>query len=74
VLFGEDQARYVIVVQDNDAVRIVAEARAANVPTQVIGVTRGTELVLPGGESVAVAKLRRAHEGWFPNYMGADPV
>jgi phosphoribosylformylglycinamidine synthase len=74
VLFGEDQARYVIVVQDNHAARIVAEARAANVPTQVIGVTCGIELVLPGGESVAVAKLSRAQEGWFPEYMGAGLV
>jgi phosphoribosylformylglycinamidine synthase len=33
-----------------------------------LGVTGGDALIL-GGESIAVAALKRAHEDWLPNYM-----
>ena len=74
MLFGEDQARYVLTVSEKRAATIVSEARSAGVLARVIGTTGGGDLVLPGGESVAVAQLRSAHETWFPRYMGSDPV
>jgi phosphoribosylformylglycinamidine synthase len=72
-LFGEDQARYVIAAPEKQAAAILAEAKRAGVPARVIGTAGGAELVL-SGDKIAVAKLRTAHEAWFPNYMGADPV
>ena len=37
-------------------------------PVSRLGVTGGDALVL-GGESIAVAALKSAHEGWLPDYM-----
>ena len=72
-LFGEDQARYVMGVPEKQAAAILADAKSAGVPARVIGTAGGADLVL-SGDRIAVAKLRTAHEAWFPNYMGADPV
>ena len=44
-------------------------ARAA-----VVGVTGSDRITLPGGETVAVADLRRAHEEWLPTYMASQPA
>jgi phosphoribosylformylglycinamidine synthase len=72
--FGEDQARYVLTVSEKRAAAILSDARSAGVLARVIGTTGGGELVLPGGDSVAVAQFRVAHETWFPRYMSGDPV
>jgi phosphoribosylformylglycinamidine synthase len=39
------------------------------VPALKIGTTGGSALTLPGSQSISVAELRDAHEGWFPAYM-----
>ena len=66
-LFGEDQARYLIATKDAEGV--IAAAKAAGVPAKRIGKTGGSALTLPGGQSISVAELREAHEGWLPAYM-----
>jgi phosphoribosylformylglycinamidine synthase len=67
-LFGEDQARYLLAVADPAAV--LAAAKAAGVPAVVVGQAGGESLSGPGFD-VPLAKLRAAHEGWMPGYMGA---
>jgi len=67
--FGEDQARYVVTVRDADAFQ--SKAEAAGVPYLLLGQTGGDEITL-GGESLDLADLREAHEGWFPDYMGEE--
>jgi phosphoribosylformylglycinamidine synthase len=67
-LFGEDQARYLLAVAD--AAPILAAAKAAGVPATVVGRAGGESLSGPGFD-VALARLRTAHEGWMPGYMGA---
>jgi phosphoribosylformylglycinamidine synthase len=66
-LFGEDQARYLVTT--GDAGKLITEAKAAGVPALKIGTTGGSALTLPGSQSISVAELRDAHEGWFPAYM-----
>jgi phosphoribosylformylglycinamidine synthase len=75
ILFGEDQGRFVVSTRDPDAVR--AAANAAQLFAVPIGTTGGTsidfDLVERGGvQSVSLAELRAAHEGFFPALMGAD--
>jgi len=75
ILFGEDQGRYVVTTTDPDAVR--AAANAAQLFTVPIGTTGGNsisfDLVGRGGrQSVSLADLRAAHEGFFPRLMGED--
>jgi phosphoribosylformylglycinamidine synthase len=70
--FGEDQARYLIAAPFAQAETIVAEARAAGIAVAELGKTGGTELVIDDKDRVSVARLRGAHEGWFPKFMKAE--
>jgi phosphoribosylformylglycinamidine synthase len=72
--FGEDQARYLIAAPFAQAERIVAEARAAGIAVAELGKTGGTDLVIDDKERVAVARLRAAHEGWFPKFMAGEEI
>ena len=68
LLFGEDQARYLIETPDPDT--LIAAARSAGVPACVIGVVGGIALTLPGVGAISVDALKAANEAWLPNYMG----
>src|SRR3954466_14712488 len=75
ILFGEDQGRYVVTTRNPDQVRAIANA--AQLFAVAIGTTGGEALVfdLPdrgGPQTVNLADLRAAHEGFFPRLMGAD--
>lgn len=67
-LFGEDQGRYLLAVSSDRTDVVLQHAREAGVPAHRIGVTGGSEIQLAGA-AVALAALRKAHEGWFPSYM-----
>ncbi|MEI5664725.1 phosphoribosylformylglycinamidine synthase subunit PurL [Bosea sp. CCNWLW174] len=69
VLFGEDQGRYLLSLPADAAEAVVAEAKTAGVPAQIIGKTGGSELALPGEVAVSVAALSKIHESWLPDYM-----
>ena len=70
--FGEDQGRYLIAAPFAEAEMIVAEARSLYIPVAELGKTGGNEIMIDGKERVAVAKLRAAHEAWFPDFMKAE--
>jgi phosphoribosylformylglycinamidine synthase len=75
IMFGEDQGRFIVTTSDPDAVR--AAANAAQLFTVPIGTTGGDsitfDLVGRGGrQTVTLADLRSAHEGFFPRLMGED--
>ena len=67
--FGEDQARYVLALTDPDA--LLVAARAAGVPAQLLGVSGGDGLTLPGQPTISLQSLRDAHEAFFPAWMGS---
>ena len=68
VLFGEDQARYLVTVATGGDAALQTAAKAAGVPLLKVGTTGGDALTVAGA-SVAVSALKAAHEGWFPAYM-----
>jgi phosphoribosylformylglycinamidine synthase len=72
--FGEDQARYVIAAPFAEAERIVKEARAAEIFVAELGKTGGDALTLDDKESIPLAKLSAAHEGWFPRFMAGEEI
>jgi phosphoribosylformylglycinamidine synthase len=75
VLFGEDQARYLMTASADEAARIIAQAKAAGVPAAIVGVTGGDMIELPGEAPVSIERLVRAHEEWLPVYMaGPDAL
>jgi phosphoribosylformylglycinamidine (FGAM) synthase-like enzyme len=70
--FGEDQGRYLIAAPFAQAEKIVQEARDLYIPVAELGRTGGGEIVIDGKDRVTVAKLRAAHEAWFPDFMKAE--
>jgi phosphoribosylformylglycinamidine synthase len=69
LLFGEDQARYLVASADPDA--ILGAAASAGVHASVVGHAGGETLSAIGLFDIPLAKLRAAHEGWMPGFMGA---
>ena len=65
--FGEDQARYLVCV--DDAQIFCARAAEAGVPARLIGRSGGNELILPSGVTISAARLQFAHESFFPALM-----
>jgi phosphoribosylformylglycinamidine synthase subunit PurL len=75
LLFGEDQGRYIVTTTQPDVLR--ARAAAAGVSVIRIGRVSGDTLrfdlqATGTTATVALADLRRAHEGFFPALMGVD--
>jgi phosphoribosylformylglycinamidine synthase len=72
--FGEDQGRYVLSVPAENAKSITAHAKTAGVAATLLGSTGGDRIEIDVSGAAGVAALRRAHEGWFPAYMGAEEL
>jgi phosphoribosylformylglycinamidine synthase len=77
ILFGEDQGRYLVSIRrENDIDEEVwARAREAEIFAPWVATTGGDSVVLgdesiPGAGWISLADLRRAHENWFPRFMG----
>jgi phosphoribosylformylglycinamidine synthase II len=68
-LFGEDQGRYLVATPAADA--MLAAAEASGVPARIVGEAGGDVLAGPGLFSITLERLRTAHEGWMPGFMGA---
>ena len=68
--FGEDQARYLLAVQDGAA--LCAAAGHAGIPAERIGRSPsggGHGLTLDGSIAISLKTLRAAHEGFFPAWF-----
>jgi phosphoribosylformylglycinamidine synthase len=70
--FGEDQARYIVTVAEEQVEGILAKTRVVGVPCVRIGTTGGDALSIAGEPSLPVARLAQAHEHWFPAYMRGE--
>ena len=68
-LFCEDQARYVVTASPSRVDGLVREAEQAGLSATWIGTVGGAELTVEGAMSISVARLKDAHERWFPAYM-----
>jgi len=69
--FGEDQGRYIIEVRDSDLPGVLEEAVEHDTAIRVIGKTGG-HVISVGGRAAPVDELLKAHEGWFPGFMGEE--
>jgi phosphoribosylformylglycinamidine synthase len=70
--FGEDQARYILALPAHEADKIEGELREAGIIHALLGKTHAAKTLRVTGEGeIALADLKKAHEGWFPGYMAA---
>lgn len=67
--FGEDQGRYLLAISTGNVADVMAAALSADIPLTPIGQFGGDSVQL-GDQSVTLADLRAAYEGWMPEYMG----
>ncbi|WP_398477657.1 phosphoribosylformylglycinamidine synthase subunit PurL [Tardiphaga sp.] len=67
--FGEDQARYIVTVAENDLLTVLSKLKNVGVPCVQIGVTGGHTVAIDGEKAVDIKALVHAHESWLPNYM-----
>ncbi|MCW5706013.1 phosphoribosylformylglycinamidine synthase subunit PurL [Shinella sp.] len=72
LLFGEDQARYVLAVPADLANFLCANAEGAGVPFRRLGTVGGDALVVDGLLSLPIEQLRDTHESWFPDFMDGN--
>ncbi|WP_022727178.1 phosphoribosylformylglycinamidine synthase subunit PurL [Fodinicurvata sediminis] len=71
-LFAEDQARYVVVTNEKEAV--LEAAGKADIKAEVIGRTGGDSLKLSSGQHISLEELREGHENWLDRYMSENPA
>lgn len=69
LMFGEDQARYIIAVSDEWANYLTMNAQGAGIQIRGLGLVGGTHINFEGITSVALDDLKTAHENWFPEFM-----
>ncbi|MBB3591112.1 phosphoribosylformylglycinamidine synthase [Rhizobium sp. BK529] len=69
LLFGEDQARYVLSVPKDVADFVCANAEGAGVPFRRLGTVQGDALVVDDLIALPIQQLRDAYESWFPDFM-----
>ena len=72
LLFGEDQARYLISVPSGSLDSIYLKASNANVEAVRVGKIEGNALTLNSGDAIPVAVLSELHEGWFASYTSSN--
>jgi phosphoribosylformylglycinamidine synthase len=71
ILFGEDQARYIVTVAAAALDGFLAAAESAGVPAATLGTVGGSHLKINGICTISLVDLAERHEGWFPAFMGA---
>ena len=66
-LFGEDQARYLIEVNNEDLESLIQLAKAKEVSLLQLGITRQEHLVVDETK-ISVAEMLKLNNNWFHNY------
>jgi phosphoribosylformylglycinamidine synthase len=69
VFYGEDQGRYVVTISRDNLDLVHEKAKAADIFAPWIGTTGGTSVKLGESRAIEIARLRNAHESWFPDFM-----
>ena len=67
--FGEDQGRYLVTASENEAAKLMEDAKKAGIPLTRLGTTGGDRLSFCGLLDLEVAALKSTNENWLPNYM-----
>lgn len=69
LLFGEDQARYIVTLESDIAQFIANSAADQGVQARILGTVSGDSLEIKDVLSLDVKAMKTAHESWFPDYM-----
>jgi len=67
--FGEDQARYLLAVDQNSVNPILSTADGKGVKAAMIGTFGGSRITSNDGLDLEVSEIRSIYEAWFPTLM-----
>jgi len=67
--FGEDQARYLLAVDENSVNPIISTADSKGIKAVRLGTFGGTRMVSNDGLDIELSKIRSTYEAWLPNLM-----
>ena len=67
-LFGEDQSRYIITLQDHKIDEAMSLLNEKRIQYHNLGKTKGVKLIL-NEEEISLKELKNLHESWFDNYL-----
>ncbi len=67
--YGEDQGRYVVALNADNADKVITSALKAKVPVTRIGKTAGDQLTIGDTNTISLKELNEAFEGWLPTFM-----
>ena len=65
-LFGEDQARYIIITNNSEA--IMNKAKSINIEAKIIGKIKGNSFSL-NNNKISIEKITNIRNNWFHNYF-----
>ena len=65
-LFGEDQARYIIITNKSEA--IMNKAKSMNIEAKIIGKIKGNSFSL-NNNKISIEKITNIRNNWFHNYF-----
>ena len=66
-LFGEDQARYIIITNKSEA--IMNKAKSTNIEAKIIGKIKGNSFSLNNNNKISIEKITNIRNNWFHNYF-----
>ncbi len=70
-LFGEDQGRYLLCVDEYSVNPVVSTAHTLGIAAKVIGKVGGDSISCTGGFDISVNDAHMVHENWLPDYMAS---
>ena len=70
-LFGEDQGRYLLCLDQYSVNPVISTANSKGIPAQVIGKVGGNRLIAKGGFDLSLHDAHMTYENWLPNYMAS---
>jgi phosphoribosylformylglycinamidine synthase II len=71
-LFGEAQSRIIVTVSEGQLALLQDCCNKHNVPTTILGLTEGTDLVLNSDCRIAVSSMRDTYEAALPTHLAAQ--
>jgi phosphoribosylformylglycinamidine synthase II len=69
ILFGEDQARYLVAIAPDSMAAFEAQAEASAIPIAALGKTGGADLTIGETIHISIEELGELHESWLPDLM-----
>ena len=69
ILFGEDQARYLVAIAPDSMAAFEAQAEARAIPIAALGKTGGADLTIGETIHISIEELGELHESWLPDLM-----